>query len=134
MATKTQVTIQDDLDGTPEAQSVGFGLDGRAYEIDLSPKNKAKLDEALRRSLRLDEGCLAGRVPTQKRAGGSGLDREQFQALRDWAAAQGIEIAARGRIAISVIDAYKAVTERLTGCTARCRLGPRIEAVVGLPG
>jgi hypothetical protein len=109
MATKTLVTTEDDLDGSSSAETVSFGLDNRSYEIDLSPANKAKLEHALAPYIAAGRTVsVGGRVPTQKRAGGSGMDSEQLRAVREWAASQGIEIAVRGRIAASVIDAYKA--------------------------
>ena len=39
---KTTVFVQDDLDGSSEAETVSLGYQGRQYEIDLSAKNKAK--------------------------------------------------------------------------------------------
>lgn len=38
----------DDLDGTPAGQ-VTFGLDGKAYVVDLGPKENAKLHAAVQR-------------------------------------------------------------------------------------
>ena len=46
MARKVQVLLEDDLDGTPGAETVQFALDGRSYEIDLSVANAEKLREA----------------------------------------------------------------------------------------
>jgi hypothetical protein len=43
---KTQI-ITDDLDGSPNAETVRFGLDGRTYEIDLATKNRVALAKAL---------------------------------------------------------------------------------------
>ena len=36
MATRRVVTRVDDLEGSPDAHTVRFGLDGQAYEIDLT--------------------------------------------------------------------------------------------------
>ncbi len=46
MARKVQVLLEDDIDGTPGAETVVFSLDGKSYEIDLSEKNAEKLREA----------------------------------------------------------------------------------------
>ena len=46
MARKVQVLLEDDIDGTPGAETVLFSLDGKSYEIDLSEKNADKLREA----------------------------------------------------------------------------------------
>jgi hypothetical protein len=40
-----RITVTDDLDGTPGARPVQFGLDGETFEIDLSEANHAKLRE-----------------------------------------------------------------------------------------
>jgi hypothetical protein len=41
--------LVDDLDGGPAAETVQFGLDGAAYELDLSPENAATLRSVLGR-------------------------------------------------------------------------------------
>lgn len=43
MVRKTVVEITDDLDGTPGAEMVSFGLDGQRYEIDLSGEHADSL-------------------------------------------------------------------------------------------
>ncbi|MEW2502334.1 histone-like nucleoid-structuring protein Lsr2 [Amycolatopsis sp. NPDC047767] len=45
MAKNTAVHVLDDLTGEPAAETVGFGLDGLDYEIDLSAPNAAALRE-----------------------------------------------------------------------------------------
>ncbi|QYN16821.1 Lsr2 family protein [Amycolatopsis sp. DSM 110486] len=45
MAKNTAVHVLDDLTGEPAAETVGFGLDGLDYEIDLSVRNAAALRE-----------------------------------------------------------------------------------------
>lgn len=51
MAQRTITTLVDDLDGTDlergSGETIRFGVDGRAYEIDLSDDNAAALREAL---------------------------------------------------------------------------------------
>ena len=39
MAQKVTVTLEDDLDGGPAAETVRFSFGGADYEIDLSKKN-----------------------------------------------------------------------------------------------
>jgi GNAT superfamily N-acetyltransferase len=109
MATWTLVTILDDIDRSEGAETVSFGLDGRAYEIDLAPRNKAKLEKALAPYVAAARKTTTGaRGTSQRPYRGSGLGTNELQAIRAWAADQGIEVAARGRIAASVIDAYHA--------------------------
>ena len=47
MAQQVNVKFVDDLDGSDAAATVSFGLDGTAYEIDLSDDNAAKLRDSL---------------------------------------------------------------------------------------
>ena len=47
MAQQVNVKFIDDLDGSDAAGTVSFGLDGKAYEIDLSDDNAAKLRDSL---------------------------------------------------------------------------------------
>ena len=42
-----QITITDDLDGSPNAETVSYSVDGQDYEIDLSPENREKFRQAL---------------------------------------------------------------------------------------
>ena len=41
------VVVTDDLDGSPGAETVSFGVDGHSYEIDLSEKNRAGFGKSL---------------------------------------------------------------------------------------
>jgi hypothetical protein len=43
MAQRTQVVFTDDVDGSEAIGTVKFGLEGTAYEVDLSQKNADKL-------------------------------------------------------------------------------------------
>jgi hypothetical protein len=49
VARNTAVRVLDDLTGEPAAETVGFGLDGIDYDIDLSFANADALRELLRR-------------------------------------------------------------------------------------
>ncbi|GAA5119065.1 histone-like nucleoid-structuring protein Lsr2 [Pseudonocardia adelaidensis] len=109
MATQTKVTLVDDLDGTDADEQVQFMVDGKAYEIDLSSSNSKKLRDALAPFV-----TAARRTGGRRRSGAAGpvaratTDREQNQAIREWAQQQGMKVSERGRISASVLDAYKA--------------------------
>lgn len=111
MAKQTTVTLIDDLDGSPADEQVEFAVDGRSYEIDLSAANSAKLRDALAPFV-----SAARRVGGGRRGGGAAgsapsrpaADREQNQAIREWAQAQGMKISERGRIPSNVLEAYHA--------------------------
>ncbi len=107
MAKQETVTLVDDLDGTEAAEQIEFTVDGRSYEIDLSAANGARLREILapymsaaRRTGR-SRSSAASAAPSRQAA-----DREQNQAIREWAQRQGMKISERGRIPTIVLDAY----------------------------
>lgn len=107
MASRTIVELTDDVDGGKAAETVSFGLDGRSYEIDLSAKNAKALRSAL------DAYVAAGRRTGSSRArrstgGGATRDREQTQAIREWARASGYKVSERGRISAEILAAYNA--------------------------
>ena len=45
-------------------------------------------------------------VRVQPRRGGPSIDREQNQAIRDWARKRGMKVSDRGRIPAEVLEAY----------------------------
>lgn len=111
MAQKVMVTLVDDLDGSTAEETVEFGLDGASYQIDLSADNAGRLRQALadyvdhaRRSG--GRKRTAGRAPAGRPPRTASADREQNQAIRDWARKQGLKVSDRGRIPTEVLDAY----------------------------
>jgi hypothetical protein len=109
MAQKTIVQLIDDLDQGSADETVMFGLDGTTYEIDLSSKNAAKLRDSL--ASYIANARRAGRSPSRnagpgRRGRGSRGDREQTQAIREWARKNGFKIGEKGRIPAHVLDAY----------------------------
>ncbi len=112
MAQKVTVSLVDDLDGSTAGETVEFGLDGAFYEIDLSEDNAERLRDALAEYVE-----HARRSGGRKRAGGrvavagraprtASADREQNQAIREWARKQGMNVSDRGRIPKEVSEAY----------------------------
>jgi hypothetical protein len=123
MAQKTIVQLIDDLDGTSSdsIETVTFGLDGVVYEIDLSDDNAETLRDNLaefitsarRTGGRAKRGTM---IPATAGAGnGTGRSREQTQAIREWARKNGQEIADRGRIPASIIEAFEAAAGKPKG-------------------
>ena len=107
MAQKTIVQLIDDLDQGAAEETVSFGLDGANYEIDLSAKNAAKLRDAL--AVYVANARRSGRTGASSapRRGRSGRgDREQTQAIRDWARKNGFKVGEKGRIPGNVLEAY----------------------------
>jgi Lsr2 len=109
MAQKVTVTLVDDIDGSTAEETVEFGLDGATYQIDLSGDNADRLREALTEYV--DHARRAGGRKRIARPGVLGVrtasaDREQNQAIRDWARKQGMKVSDRGRIPAEVLEAY----------------------------
>jgi hypothetical protein len=111
MAQKTIVQLIDDLDQGAAEETVSFGLDGTNYEIDLSAKNAAKLRDALasyvanaRRAGRGSGRPPGGGSPRRGRAARG--DREQTQAIREWARKNGHKVGEKGRIPAQILEAY----------------------------
>src|ERR1700727_3905293 len=105
MAKTVSVVITDDLDGSPDAETVAFGFDGHSSEIDPGKKNPAKLQKSLQPFM--DAGRKSSQRKTAKapRAAGSRVDRA---AVRAWAAEQGLKVSERGRISAEVMSKYDA--------------------------
>jgi hypothetical protein len=112
MAQKVTVALIDDLDGSEASETLEFALDGVSYQIDLSANNASKLRDGLASFV-----ASARRSGGRKRAGGrpggaavkarpAAADREQNQAIREWARKQGMKVSDRGRIPAEVLDAY----------------------------
>src|SRR6266542_1788182 len=115
MARRTEVHLIDDLDGGKAEESIRFGLDGISYEIDLSKKNAAKLRNGLEPYLKVAQKLgrtPAHRISTRSRGAAVRGDREQNQAIREWAQRKGLDVAPRGRISQAIIAQYEAEAGR----------------------
>jgi hypothetical protein len=104
MATKTLIVCDLEESKEREAETVSFKVDGTAYTIDLCPKHRAKLEEAMEpfreRARRVRPG--PARPASTKRSGG------RAAAIRQWAAESGIRVSPNGRIAAHVQAQYDA--------------------------
>lgn len=111
MAQRTQVLLIDDIDGGDATESLTFGLDGTAYEIDLSDKNAAALRKALSKYVEHARRVSSTRPrtagPSRKGSGSANPPK----LVREWAKAQAEfegKVPDRGRIPQEVQDAYAA--------------------------
>lgn len=110
MAQIQEIRLVDDLDGNEADETLEFGIDGKTYEIDLSQENAGKLRDALAEFVasarRLGGGrgrrAAAAAAPSRRPT----IDREQNQAIREWARKRGMKVSDRGRIPAEVLDAY----------------------------
>jgi hypothetical protein len=103
-----EIRLVDDLDGKSADETVEFAIDGKSYEIDLSSSNAGRLRDAFAEfvaSARKVAGAR-GRRGSAAAARRPVIDREQNQAIRDWARKRGMKVSDRGRIPSEVLEAY----------------------------
>lgn len=112
MAKQVITVLTDDLDGGNADRTVEFALDGVNYTIDLSEKNAGKLrkvlDPYLAVASRIGRSGGNGRVASRAAAAPSRANRDQNQAIREWAGKNGYEVSERGRIPSTIVEAFHA--------------------------
>jgi len=101
MARIEQIIVTDDLDGSENATTVQFGLDGTTYEIDLSQKNSDRLRKALKPFME-----AARKAPAAKRKTSAASPPAHL--VREWAQANGMDCPPKGRVPKELKDAYSA--------------------------
>jgi hypothetical protein len=113
MAQQVTVSLVDDLSGAQADETVAFGLDGKSYEIDLSKSNADKLRDVLanfvvaaRKAGRTGRSAERASTRAGAPARAVAVDREQNQAIREWARKRGMKVSDRGRIPSEISDAY----------------------------
>jgi hypothetical protein len=111
VAQKVTTHLIDDLTGDTIAEDTGktvqFSFDGGYYEIDLTDDNADALREAF------SDYVAAARKVTGRGGRGSSSSKsrtnpDELAKIREWAAANGHDVAPRGRISQAVRDAYDA--------------------------
>jgi nucleoid-associated protein Lsr2 len=133
MAQRTQVTLVDDVDQeTPAEGTRTFVVDGKTYRLDLNKKNLANFDESYAEMVAwaeyaTEEAPPAGSANGTRRYLGStsrGIsrsaeDRERSTRIRNWAVANGLEVAMRGRVPASVVAAFEKAEAETTSSKKR---------------
>ncbi|WIE63162.1 Lsr2 family protein [Curtobacterium sp. MCLR17_032] len=111
MAQKITTTLVDDLTGETiedgSGKTVQFGFDGSVYEIDLTNENADKTRGAYADHLAAARKTTGRSTRTRTSSSGR-TDPDELAKIREWAAANGLEVAAPGRISQAVRDAYAA--------------------------
>lgn len=117
MAQKISVLLvcdlhEDEVEGT---ETVAFGLDGTAYEVDVCDEHSAQIRDAFapfvgaaRRAGRPAAGTASRRPSRSARPAPAGSDRELVQAKREWARKNGFTVSDRGRLSAELLAAYDA--------------------------
>lgn len=119
MATVQRLEITDDLDGETidleELDRVAFSFRGVDYEIDLRAAHGEEFDEEMKRWIEASRrvGGRRKRIAPeaavkQSTATSNSNGKTDLKAVREWAAAEGYEVAPRGRVAADIIEAYNA--------------------------
>jgi len=116
MAQKISVLLVCDLhdDEVEGNETIAFGLDGSAYEVDVCADHGAQVRDAFapyvgaaRRAGR--PSTTTGRRPARSsRPAAVGSDRELVQAKREWARKNGFTVSDRGRLSAALLAAYDA--------------------------
>lgn len=107
MAQKVNIVLVDDLDGSEATETVSFGLDGTAYEIDLNDGNAATLREALAGYVGHARKVTGGKRSRRASAGSTSTGGDT-KAIREWARGRGYEVSDRGRVSAEIREAYNA--------------------------
>lgn len=107
MASRTTISLVDDMDGSEAAETVTFELGSQRYEIDLTAEHAAILRgifgpyiEAARR--------LASSTPRPTRTDrrGSRAGDVEPAAVRQWATENGLHVSPRGRLPQDLVKRF----------------------------
>lgn len=109
MAQKVTVALVDDIDGGPAEETVEFGIDGMSYELDLSNSNAQRLRDALAGYTQVGRKVGKNTRASRSRLGPhkSGMSAAELRKVREWARANGYDVADRGAMKKEVLDAYR---------------------------
>ncbi len=120
MARRETVVFSCDLhdgDMTEDVETVSFGLDGQAYEVDACEEHRQQLQDAFAPYVGAARKAGGGSASAPRRspraasrpaAPSGGSDREEVQRIREWARENGHKVSERGRLSSSVLEAYRA--------------------------
>src|SRR5215469_297723 len=107
VATRTTVTLEDDLDGGAAQETLRFSWTGADYEIDLSAENAARFRSQLAPYV---EHARAAGSGQRRRSSRPASSRRQSAAIRAWAKQQGVQLSERGRIPDLIVAQYNAAS------------------------
>lgn len=105
-----EYTYIDDLSGeevsADDLTTITFSLDGRAFEIDLSTENAAKLTGILEPYVKAGRRQAGSPSSSTRKSTAAQGPKRDLEAIRTWAKKNNHSVAARGRISYSVMTAY----------------------------
>ena len=108
MARSVAVVVTDDLDGSANAETVTFGLEGASYEIDLGQANRAKFEAAF--APYIEAGRRISRTRSRSSASRSSTPKVDNTAVRAGAKERGLNVSERGRFSAKVLRQYEAAS------------------------
>lgn len=119
MAKQVITQLLDDYSGGPADQTITFAFDGINYSIDLSEKNAAKFRDTMmpwvETATRTGRSTSSGVRYKPSVSKQSLLEiREENTRIRQWAASNGYQVNARGRVPVNVVQAYESKTPNPT--------------------
>jgi len=106
--------VRDETPSEVQQQTIAFGLDGQAYEIDLDAEHAGELRLTLQRYIdagRPVRGEAAAPTTTgnaRPRRSAAATRPNDTAAIRAWARDHGHPVSGRGRIPAAVLQAYQA--------------------------
>lgn len=106
MAQRVQVLLVDDIDGVDAAETVLFGLDGVAYEIDLSSGNATALRDDLAKWVGHARRSGGRKSTGRRRSTGASPRRSDLSKVREWGRDNGFTVSGRGRVSAELQAAY----------------------------
>lgn len=109
MAQKVQVLLVCDIceGGKPGTETVGFGVEGAQYEIDVCDKHAKQFRDAVAPYVGAGRRASSGGGRSRGRSRG-GADRQRTQEIRAWARSKGIKVSERGRLSSDIVAKYEA--------------------------
>lgn len=113
MAQRTQIITVSDISNVEvvDGERIPFSYRGVDYAIDLTAQEAKEFDQAI--ALYTGSGQRVG--GRKQRTGGSATastDKEQLAKIREWAGANGYQVAERGRIRGEVLEAFEKAHQR----------------------
>jgi hypothetical protein len=109
---KTVITKIDDLTGKEyeEGETITFTVQGESFEIDLNKRNAADFKKKLERYMEKGRKVRRERpVGRTHRLRDVKHDKAYVRTVRTWAQQNGYEVSDRGRVPLSVYEAYEKV-------------------------
>lgn len=114
MAQKVQVMLVCDVceGGKAGTETIGFGMDGTSYEIDLCDKHAKGLRDSVATFVGAARRVTSGRGRGRGRSSSSAGDRQRTQEIRAWARRKGMKVSERGRLSSEIVAKYEAANGR----------------------